>query len=61
MFFREIKMDKILELVHEADQKNQEVMSYIDNGETDKAMQNLALNYDLLGTIYELLKDYNNA
>ena len=54
-------MDKILELVHEADQKNQEVMSYIDNGETDKAMQNLALNYDLLGTIYELLKDYNNA
>jgi len=50
-------MDKILELVLEADIKNQEAMSYIDNGETDKAIQALALNYDLLRTIHDLLRE----
>ena len=50
-------MDKILELVHEADQKNQEAMHYIDSGETHKAIQALALNYDLLGTIHDLLRE----
>jgi len=54
-------IEKLLELIQEADQKNQEAMQYIDKGEPDKAMQTLALNYDLLGTIYELTRELKNG
>jgi len=50
-------IDQLLELIQETDQKNQLAMNYIDNGEPQKAMQTLALNYDLLGTIHDLLRE----
>jgi len=50
-------IDQLLELIQETDQKNQLAMHYIDNGEPQKAMQTLALNYDLLGTIHDLLRE----
>ena len=51
----------ILELIQEIDQKNQEAMFHLENGDTPKAMQTLELNYDLIATLYKQTKEHQNG
>lgn len=50
-------IDKILELIHEIGQKNQEALHWLESGEPHNAMQTLELNYEIVESVYRMTKE----